>query len=450
MNIPQSCDTMVALGPATANGQTLFAKNSDRPEHEAQPLDLHARADHPAGAMTACQFVPLPQARTTWRHVGSRPYWCWGYEHGFNEYQVVIGNEGLSSKVESPTPKLIGMEVLRLGLERGRTAAEAVDVMTDAISRYGQGVFDGMPAAGRYDNGYLVADPREAYVIETVGHDWAVQRIEKTMGISNVYTIRADWDRLSPDAETNAIEHGWWQPERGRFDFGSAFMHDKYHTEDAAKDRRKVRSCAVLSQRAGQIDARTMMALLSDHSDGVNPDEAFQTDIPTGPGRICVHYAEGSDKSTNTAASLVADLCADGSRLPVYWCSFYSPCLSVFLPVFIEGDLPAALSIGAATHSDDSPWWLFHRLNHAARREGARGIATVREQWAEFQRRLFDSAYPMARQARQLLEDGSAQEAKRLLTTAMNENCAEMMARAAGMLKRLEPHGTIVTQPMAQ
>src|SRR5690349_22758597 len=76
--LPQSCDTMVALGPATVNGQTLFAKNSDRPEHEAQPLVLHERATHAPGTMTRCQFVELPEVPTTWRHVGSRPEWCWG------------------------------------------------------------------------------------------------------------------------------------------------------------------------------------------------------------------------------------------------------------------------------------------------------------------------------------------------------------------------------------
>jgi secernin len=141
----QSCDTMVALGSATANGQTLFAKNSDRPQDEAQPLVLHDRAAHAPGTMTRCQFLELPEARETWRHIGSRPDWCWGYEHGFNEHQVVIGNEGLSSRIESAAPELIGMELLRLGLERGRTAAEAVEVMTDAITRFGQGVFAGMP-----------------------------------------------------------------------------------------------------------------------------------------------------------------------------------------------------------------------------------------------------------------------------------------------------------------
>ena len=33
-----SCDTLVALGPYTRDGRTLFAKNSDRPPTECQPL----------------------------------------------------------------------------------------------------------------------------------------------------------------------------------------------------------------------------------------------------------------------------------------------------------------------------------------------------------------------------------------------------------------------------
>ena len=184
---PKSCDTMVALGTATRGGQTIFAKNSDRPVDECQPLVQCQRQTHPPGATTRCQFVELQQAGITYRHVGSRPYWCWGYEHGFNEYQVVIGNEGLASKwPEFTAPKLNGMEVLRLGLERGRTAAEAVEAMTDCISRYGQGKFANDAGIRTYDNGYIIADPREAYAIETAAHQWAVARIESTCGISNV------------------------------------------------------------------------------------------------------------------------------------------------------------------------------------------------------------------------------------------------------------------------
>ena len=77
-----SCDAMVALGVATANGQTSCAKNRDGPAEECQPLDQRDRQAHPSGAMTRCQFVELPEVRETWRHVGSRPYWCWGYEQG--------------------------------------------------------------------------------------------------------------------------------------------------------------------------------------------------------------------------------------------------------------------------------------------------------------------------------------------------------------------------------
>jgi secernin len=78
----RSCDTMVSLGQATTHGQTLFAKNSDRPADECQPLVQRDRQAYPPGAVTRCQFVELPEVRETWRHVGSRPYWCWGYEQG--------------------------------------------------------------------------------------------------------------------------------------------------------------------------------------------------------------------------------------------------------------------------------------------------------------------------------------------------------------------------------
>ncbi len=438
------CDTVVALGSSTANGQTLFAKNSDRPPHEAQPLVLHDRASHRSGSTTRCQFVELPQVPTTWRHVGSRPSWCWGYEHGFNEHQVVIGNEGLSSKVTASTPQLIGMELVRLGLERGSSAAGAVEVITAAVTRYGQGVFDGMPEAGRYDNGYLVADPHEAYVIETAGRHWAVKRVEGAVGISNCYSLRADWDRISPGADAYAAAQGWWQAERGRFDLGDAFMSDTYRSGIASGDRRRARSNAVLGMCSGRIDVRTMIALLGDHSSGITPDEPFQTDI--GPGShvaqggasICFHYVEGNDKSANTAASLIADLCGDGSRLPVYWCSSYSPCLGVFLPLFIEGDLPACLCAGAEAPSEDSCWWLFHRLAHAARAHPESGVAYVREQWAGLQNRLLDSAYEVAREARRLLDDGSAEAASRLVTGYMSENAAEVLARLTAMLQAME------------
>jgi len=129
----ESCDTMVALGGSTKGGNTVFAKNSDRPHDEPQPLIQIGAADY-SGGFSGTQFVDVPQAAHTYRHVGSKPYWCAGYEHGYNEHQVVIGNEALPSLlIEASDPKLVGMEVLRLGLERSKSAEEAVDIITGLI-----------------------------------------------------------------------------------------------------------------------------------------------------------------------------------------------------------------------------------------------------------------------------------------------------------------------------
>lgn len=434
------CDTMVALPDATAHGQTLFAKNSDRPSEECQPLVLRERRAHPRGSMTRCQFVELPEAAVTYRHVGSRPYWCWGYEHGFNERQVVIGNEGLASRNPPFTQaKLIGMELVRLGLERGGTAAEAVDVMTTLIGKHGQGAFKNSEGVRTYDNGYIIADPREAYVIETAGHEWAVKRVRRALGISNVHSIGADWDSLSPGAERDAAGKGWWRPGSSRFDFAKAFCDYEARASGRGSYRR-ARTCAVLDARAGRIDLPTMMSLLRDHSDGERPGEPFQDGIPEHVS-VCMHYF--GERRSNTAASLVADLCADGSRLPVYWCGMYSPCLGIFLPTFIEGALPAALAIGGATPSDDSPWWLFRELERKTRLERLAGrhdaVEAVRAAWRPLEAGLVSSAYHMAVDAKRLMDEGRGEDASRALTEYMERNLGRALSLLRGLLDAKSP-----------
>ncbi len=430
-----SCDTMVALPNSTRNGQTLFAKNSDRPEEECQPLVHRGRARHASDARARCQFVELDQVSTTYGHVGSRPYWCWGYEHGFNEHQVVIGNEGLASKFPKfQEPKLVGMELVRLGLERGRSAGEAVEVMVSLISKFGQGEFTNRDGVRTYDNGYIVADPYEAYVIETAGHEWAVKKVESALGISNIHSIGTDWDRLSPLAERHARENGW-NTGGARFNFAEAYC-DFPARASGRGQQRSARSCAVLNTHAGEIDARTMMALLRDHSDGDNPEEPFREEMPTSIS-ICVHYR--GERRGNTAASLVADLCSDGSRLPVYWCSLYSPCLSVLLPMFIEGQVPQALSIGTAQPSDESPWWLFRSLERSVRRGDefdTQLINATRRSWASLQDELLGSAYEIATKGRELIDSGRREDASKMLTEYMSRNVNRALSVAREMLAR--------------
>jgi len=421
------CDTMVSLGAASAGGQTVFAKNSDRPADECQPLVMRPRAEHPPGAETRCQFVSLPEAPITYRHVGSRPYWCWGYEHGFNEHQVVIGNEALPSKLApAAQPRLVGMEVVRLALERAATAREAVTVMTQVIERHGQGEFENDRGVRTYDNLFLAADPREAFVLEAAGHDWAMRHAEDTHSISNVGTLGADAEQVSGTASATAAGLGLYDPVAGQpFQFAEAFADRDRSASGLARQRR---SAALLRKHEGTIDARTMMRILSDHSDGAQPDEPFVED-PRGPESICVHREEGHSRSA-TAASLVADLCSDDSRLPVYWCGLSSPCMTLLYPVFIQGDLPQALGIGGEMPSGDSPWWVFRRRALDGFRGGQERRSEIRTAWTGLQNELFESAYVMASQGKEMLEAGQEREARRMLTEYMEQTVARMLRQA--------------------
>src|SRR5438105_2972477 len=81
-----ACDSLVALRTATADGSVLFAKNSDRPADECQPLLQVPRQTHAAGTRLRCTYIDIPQVSETARALGSRPFWCWGFEHGLNEH----------------------------------------------------------------------------------------------------------------------------------------------------------------------------------------------------------------------------------------------------------------------------------------------------------------------------------------------------------------------------
>lgn len=66
----------------------------------------------------------------------------------------------------------------RLGLERGSSAREALEVMVALLERYGQGgSCKEEPVPFVYHNTFLLADRVEAWVLETAGRYWAAQQI---------------------------------------------------------------------------------------------------------------------------------------------------------------------------------------------------------------------------------------------------------------------------------
>lgn len=420
------CDTMVSIGAASKTGGTLFAKNSDRPVDEAQPLELHPSSDN---SESDTRFVTLDGPSPTYRHIGSRPDWCWGYEHGFNEHQVVIGNEALPSLLpETGQQKLVGMEIVRLALERGASAEEAANVITGLVEKHGQGKFSNSAAIRTYDNIYLVCDPAEAYVVEAIGHEWALNRVDGAHSVSNVSRMDAS-AKVSAGAEAQAIEHGLFDTSSGHdFDWSTAYSS----IEDAKSGtRRQSRSSSILAHHDGEIDFGKLMLTLSDHGAPEGDPGQFES-VPGNLRGICTHpSAEGGV----TAASIVADLCGDGSRLPVYWCAMYSPCMALFFPVFTEGDLPEVLSVGGNNYSEASPWWMFYALGQAGFTGGPDRMKQIHEGWWDLQKGMFGSAYAIAAKARGMMDTGDMESASEMLTNYMAENTANMLRVGRNMLR---------------
>lgn len=69
----------------------------------------------------------------------------------------------------------------RLGLERGASARESLDVITSALEAHGQGGPCSNTKDGWcYHNSFIIADGQEAWVLETAGYFWAAEKITGT------------------------------------------------------------------------------------------------------------------------------------------------------------------------------------------------------------------------------------------------------------------------------
>jgi dipeptidase len=378
--VSTSCDTLVVLGPETRAGRTLFAKNSDRPATECQPLDAVPARRHPAGSIVRCTYLEIPEVPETLAVLGSRPRWIWGFEHGVNARGVAIGNEALHTREAPAEVGLLGMDLVRLGLERGRTADEAKRVITDLLERHGQGGSAQHGGRRFYQNSFIVADPGTAWVLETSGRHWVARRVRGRAAISNLATIGDDWDEASDGIEAHAAAQGWWSPRPGRrFDFRAAFENPEPRFRATG---RYDASCRFLS-RTGRPGVPEMQRHLRDHYEGGTIHHPGRKDGDPRGWSICMHPGPASGA---TAAAMVAEL--DGDGAVVAWCAQTTPCTSIFLPLAVGTELPDALTCGTGDPDPVSAWWLLKELGDGVMVDPVGRTPLVQSTWHAWERRL--------------------------------------------------------------
>jgi dipeptidase len=322
------CDSVVVVRPEGV----LFAKNSDRDPNEAQLLEWRPAEEHPPGARVRCTWIEVPQVSRTRACLLSRPFWMWGAEMGTNEDGVTIGNEAVFTREPYARMGLTGMDLVRLALERGSSARDAVELIVELLERHGQG--GGCGHENRrftYHNSFLVADPGAAYVLETAGRRHAVEAVEGVRAISNGLTI------------PGFTHHG--DALRTRVSRGRV-------------RRRRVEALVVGAKGPGDL-----MRALRDHGDGsAAPDYSWLTGAMGAP---CMH-AGGVLASSQTTASWVAALRPSGAS---HWATgTAAPCLGLFKPVCV--DTPVDLGSPPRDQDDGtSLWWRHERLHRRVVRD---------------------------------------------------------------------------------
>ncbi len=221
----EACTGLIAGRKATTDGSVLVTYSAD--SHTLYgALERTPAADWAKGSKlqiiewdTNKPLGEIDQVEHTYAVLGN-----------MNEHQVTIVESTWGGRPElADTTGIIDYgSLMQLGLQRARTAREAIDVMTSLVDRYGY-----------YSSGesFTVADPDEVWIMEMIGKGpgrrgavWVAVRIpdDCIAGHANQARIHQfplkDKNCLySPDVITFAREMGYFEGEDKDFSFANAY-----------------------------------------------------------------------------------------------------------------------------------------------------------------------------------------------------------------------------------
>ena len=221
-----ACTNLIVGKNASADGSTIVSYSADSyvlfGELYHYPAGIHKKGTwidvHEWD--TGKYLGKIEQARQTYNVIGN-----------MNEFQLTIGETTFGGRPELvDTTGIIDYgSLIYLGLQRSRTAREAIRVMTDLVQEYGY-----------YSSGesFTIADPDEVWIMEMIGKGpgvkgavWVAVRVpdDCISAHANQSRIRhfnmADKENCmySPDVISFAREKGYFSGVNKDFSFADAY-----------------------------------------------------------------------------------------------------------------------------------------------------------------------------------------------------------------------------------
>lgn len=412
-----ACTSLIAAKGATADNSVMITYAADSHNLYGELYTLPG-GTHAPGEMrqiiewdTNKPLGEIPQAPVTYSRVGN-----------MNEHGVAITESTWGGREELAGSGLIDYgSLIYLGLERAKTAREALKIMTDLVNEYGYA------SSGE---SFSIADPDEAWILELIGKGkedkgavWVARRIPDgyISGHANHPRIhkfplkdKTKETLYSPDVIKFARQKGYFNGKDEDFDFSRAY---------AVTDFGALRGCdarvwAYFNKYAPGMDRylpwinraegepmplwvkpskplsdKDLKAMMRDHYEGTPYD--MTTDIGAGPYAVpyrwrpmtftvdSVEYThERAIATQQTGFSLVAQLRSDlpRSMRGLLWFGTDDANTCVYLPVFCSvTQAPPQLAKGDVnTFSWDSNFWVNNVVANQAYNRYSQMIPDIR------------------------------------------------------------------------
>ena len=326
----EMCDTLCSLpGNNSDPNVGLFGKNSDRDPNEIQVMEFYPRVSR-EGRVNAT-YIEVECEGDVNAILISRPLWMWGAEMGVNEKGVAIGNEAIFSNPKNKKKGLLGMDLLRLGLERGKDSLSAAHTIVEYLEKYGQGGSNEQFRDEYYNNSYLITDGKRALELYIIGDEYLLREVKRFDTISNSVARERDSEKADIGKSNNfSCKEDFLYTRLGR-----GFERSKFTTDS-------------LDNESGSIGLGDVFKTLRHHDrDWTHPKLGSN-------GDICMHAGPLS-RRFQTVNSMVVEI---GEKRSIVWSTFSSnPCISLYKPVLFSEDRTSGLNY-------DQSYWLKSELIH--------------------------------------------------------------------------------------